>query len=90
MGQGLGNVHARRRFTGRARYYTAVGAATVLAVGVVVGTTVTGANAQPNTVNSVPSPAATPQASWHEVAPAATPIKHVVVIFDENESFDHY
>ena len=90
MGEGLGSVHARRRFTGRARYYTAVGAATVLAVGVVVGTTVTGANAQPNTVNSVPSPAATPEASWQEVAPTATPIKHVVVIFDENESFDHY
>jgi phospholipase C len=24
------------------------------------------------------------------VAPASTPIKHLVVIFDENESFDHY
>ena len=24
------------------------------------------------------------------LAPASTPIKHLVVIFDENESFDHY
>ena len=24
------------------------------------------------------------------LAPTSTPIKHVVVIFDENESFDHY
>jgi phospholipase C len=90
MGEGLGNVHARRRFTGRARYYTAAGAAAVLTAGVVVGTTVTGASAQANTVNSVPSPAASPKSSWQEIAPTATPIKHLVVIFDENESFDHY
>jgi phospholipase C len=90
MGEGLGNVHARRRFTGRARYYAAAGAAAVLVAGVAVGTTVTGANAQPNTVGSVPVPAATPKSSWQVVAPTATPIKHLVVIFDENESFDHY
>ena len=90
MGEGLGNVHARRRFTGRARFYAAAGAAAALTAGVVVGTTVTGANASPNTVNSVPSPAATPQAKYQVVAPTATPIKHLVVIFDENESFDHY
>jgi phospholipase C len=90
MGEGLGNVHARRRFTGRARYYTAAGASAVLIAGVVVGTTFTSASAQPNTVNSVPAPAATPQSKYQVVAPTATPIKHVVVIFDENESFDHY
>ncbi|MEU6341970.1 alkaline phosphatase family protein [Streptomyces sp. NPDC046977] len=33
--------------------------------------------------------AATP--NWHHPAPStATPIKHVVVLFDENVSFDHY
>jgi phospholipase C len=89
MGEGLGRVHGRRRLTGRARYYTAAGAAAVLTAGVVIGTT-TGASAEPNTVSSVPAPAATPESSWQVVAPAATPIKHVVVIFDENESFDHY
>ena len=26
----------------------------------------------------------------HDRAPTATPIKHVVVIFQENVSFDHY
>jgi phospholipase C len=90
MGEGLVDVHARRRFTGRTRYYTAVGAAAVITAGVVVGTTVPGANAQPNTVDSVSSPAATPQSKWVLDAPTATPIKHLVVIFDENESFDHY
>jgi len=89
MGEGLGDVHARKRLTGRRRYYTAAGAAVVLIAGVLVGTNVTGASAQPNTVGSVPSPAATPQSDWL-VASTKTPIKHVVVLFDENESFDHY
>ena len=28
--------------------------------------------------------------AYQVVAPARTPIKHLVVIFDENVSFDHY
>jgi phospholipase C len=55
-----------------------------------VATTVTGANAAPNTVASVPVPATSPASSWYYAPKTATPIKHVVVIFDENESFDHY
>lgn len=40
-------------------------------------------------------PAARVDDDWHKQDPAAkfptkTPIKHVVVIFDENNSFDHY
>ena len=90
MGEGPATVHSRRLSGKRARYYTAIGAAAVLGVGVAVGTTVTGASAAPNTVNSVPVPATSSPASWYFQAPTATPIKHVVVIFDENESFDHY
>ena len=87
MGEGLATVRARHR---KARYYAAIGAAAVIGAGVAIGTTVTGANAAPNTVGSVAVPKATPASSWTITPPAATPIKHVVVIFDENESFDHY
>ena len=34
--------------------------------------------------------AATVAGAYQVVAPTATPVKHVVVIFDENISFDHY
>lgn len=37
-----------------------------------------------------PSPSPTPTPSPEDAAETATPIKHLVVIFDENESFDHY
>ena len=50
----------------------------------------TGANAAPNTVDSVAVPQTSPASSWTVTPRTATPIKHVVVIFDENESFDHY
>jgi phospholipase C len=36
------------------------------------------------------SPTPTPTPSQEDSAETATPIKHLVVIFDENESFDHY
>jgi phospholipase C len=39
---------------------------------------------------SVAAFAATSHASPPAGAPTATPIKHVVVIFQENVSFDHY
>jgi len=90
MGVRPATVHSRRLSTKRVRYYAAIGAAAVLGIGVAVGTTVTGASAAPNTVDSVQSPATSSAASWSYVAPTSTPIKHLVVIFDENESFDHY
>jgi phospholipase C len=87
MGEGPLVVRVKHR---RARYYTAVAAAVVVGVGVAVGTTVTGASAAPNTVNSVSVPATSPASSWTVTPGTTTPIKHVVVIFDENISFDHY
>jgi phospholipase C len=87
MGEGPATVRVRHKKT---RYYAAIGAATVLAAGVAVGTTVAGANAAPNTAGAVAVPKTSPASSWTITSPTATPIKHVVVIFDENISFDHY
>ena len=87
MGEGPATVRVRHKKT---RYYAAIGAATVLAAGVAVGTTVAGANAAPDTAGAVAVPKTSPASSWTITSPTASPIKHVVVIFDENESFDHY
>ena len=85
MGEGPATVRVRHRKT---RYYAAITAAVVIGAGVAVGTTVAGANAAPRIGNS----AATSQAGSLTVLPGgtATPIKHLVVIFQENASFDHY
>ncbi len=90
MGDGPVSVHGKRRISGRVRYYTAVVAAAVVGTGIAVGVTVTGASAAPNTVDSVAVPAATSASHWVISPPTATLIKHVVVLFDENVSFDHY
>jgi len=39
---------------------------------------------------SAPDPAADDARHGHQHLPTATPIKHLVVIFQENVSFDHY
>jgi phospholipase C len=84
MGEGPATVRARYR---KARRYAAVAAATVLGVGVAVGATMTGANAAPRTgAGAVNSPAG----NLFFRPGTETPIKHLVVIFQENISFDHY
>ncbi len=83
MGEGPAMVRARNR---KARHYAAVAAATVMGAGLAVGATVTGASATPATASPVTSPAG----NWTFTPGTATPIKHLVVIFDENVSFDHY
>ncbi|WP_158904438.1 phospholipase C [Burkholderia sp. L27(2015)] len=40
--------------------------------------------------NNAPPAAATPTVSPQDALNTATPIKHVVVVYGENESFDHY
>src|ERR1700729_758187 len=90
MGEGPAMVRGKRRSKTRVRYYAAITAAVVVGTGAAVATTVTGANAAPNTVRSVPVPATSAASSWTWTPGTGTPIKHVVVIFDENESFDHY
>jgi phospholipase C len=90
MGEGPGTgMRARWRGHKRARLYMAIGTAGVLGTTAIVGMTVAHASTAESVADGVPVPAADPGA-YRIVAPAATPIKHVVVLFDENESFDHY
>ena len=87
---GTGNGPGRRRWM---RRYTAILAAGVLAGGAAVGATVASASTSQtgaDTANSAAAPATAPASYYKVVAPARSPIKHLVVLFDENESFDHY
>ena len=79
-----GPARTKRTPTSRLRYYAAIAAVVVAGVGVTVGATVSGASAAP-----APA-AATNSVRTVTFAPTGTPIKHLVVIFDENVSFDHY
>jgi phospholipase C len=68
-------------------------AAGVLAGGAAVGATVASASTTQvgaDTANSAATPATAPASTYRVVAPTRTPIKHLVVLFGENESFDHY
>ena len=80
MGEGPATVRARYR---KSRRYAAAAAATVLGAGLAVGATTTGATAAPHA-------GAGSAGSWFSGARTATPIKHLVVIYQENVSFDHY
>src|SRR3984957_1198538 len=88
-GPGIGSVK-RRRDHRRVRIYTTIAAAAVLGTSAVVGVTVASASTSGFTPGSVPVPATAAASSYRLLAPTSTPIKHVVVLFDENESFDHY
>src|SRR4029077_14451537 len=97
MGEGPATFRARYR---KSRRYAAVAAATVLGAGLAVGTTMTGAHAAPHArAGPAGGPAlwggalhagAGAAGGWSSGARTATPIKHIVVIFQENISFDHY
>ena len=87
MGEGPVKVRNRRS---RVRQYTAIAAAAVIGTGLAVGATVTSASASPTTASSVAGPATGSTSSWYYPGGTATPIKHLVVIFQENISFDHY
>jgi phospholipase C len=86
---GIGSVGGRFRRR-RVRIYTAIAAAGVLGTSAVVGVTVASASTSGFTPGSVPVPARAPASAYRLVGSTSTPIKHVVVLFDENESFDHY
>ena len=85
MGEGTATAGARKRPKSRLRYYAAIAAAAVTGAGMAVGVTVAGASAATTTASPV-----TASGSLYIAPRTATPIKHVVVIFDENVSFDHY
>ncbi|MBV9792431.1 MAG: alkaline phosphatase family protein [Actinobacteria bacterium] len=76
----------RRRF--RFRPILTVATATVLGAGAAVGATV--ASASTGHADAAPAPAKASASAYRVIAPTSSPIKHVVVLFDENESFDHY
>ena len=83
MSEGPATVRARHR---KARRYAAIAAATVMSAGLAVGATVTSANAAPKATSDNSQ-----AGSWtFRPGGTATPIKHLVVIFQENISFDHY
>src|ERR1700730_10143547 len=83
---GVGPI-ARSRFK-RLRPYIATAAVVALGAGAAVAATATSATAQSGFKGYHAS--ATVSASVYRGYKTATPIKHVVVIFDENVSFDHY
>ena len=90
MGESPVQRRGRHRLSRRARYFTAAGVAIVLGSGAAAGAALTGGSAQASGLNAIPATASAPPSTWVLTSHTTTPIKHVVVIFDENESFDHY
>jgi phospholipase C len=75
----------------RKRLYTmiAAGAAVALGAGLAIGATAASASNAPQYAG-YHTPALVPASYYRDTNNTATPIKHLVVIFDENVSFDHY
>ncbi len=75
----------------RKRLYTmiAAGAAVALGAGLAIGATAASASNAPKFAG-YHTPALVPASYYRDTNDTATPIKHLVVIFDENISFDHY
>jgi phospholipase C len=73
----------------RLRPYIAVGAAVALAAGAAAVATAANASTTSKTTFAGYHPPALASAALYRNK-SATPIKHLVVIFDENVSFDHY
>ena len=93
MGEGPATWSRVKRF----RTYIAVGATVILGAGAAIGATAaSAAPASPTLAAKLAAefpgyhiPAKVSKALYDH-GTTATPIKHLVVIFDENESFDHY
>ena len=92
MGEGpVNGTGAGRRWRRWYRPPVAVLAAGVLAAAGAAGATAASAStSSASTTGLAASAAAGPAQAYRVVAPTATPIKHLVVIFQENVSFDHY
>jgi phospholipase C len=87
--EGSSKVQGRRR---RARPYVVLTAAVgAVALAGAFGTAALGsASTVRDTADAAAVPATAPAGFYRVQAPTTTPIKHLVVLFDENESFDHY
>ena len=94
MGERPNNRSRTRRF----RPVIVAGTAVVLAAGAAIGATAAhAASGTPSQAGKLASdfpgykvPATAPKTLYAGSANSKTPIKHLVVIFGENESFDHY
>ncbi|HEY7323196.1 MAG TPA: alkaline phosphatase family protein, partial [Streptosporangiaceae bacterium] len=84
MGERLAKAWSNQKL----RPYLAGAAALALAAGGAIGATAASADSGSG-LTGYTTPA-TASASDYVIAHTATPIKHVVVIFDENITFDHY
>jgi len=73
----------------RLRLTIAVAASFALAAGVAIGATAASASSTPKFAG-YHTPALVSAGYYRDTNRTATPIKHLVVIFDENVSFDHY
>ncbi|MGA8458656.1 MAG: alkaline phosphatase family protein [Streptosporangiaceae bacterium] len=73
----------------RLRLTIAVAASFALAAAVAIGATAASASSTPKFAG-YHTPAPVSASYYRDTNRTATPIKHLVVIFDENESFDHY
>jgi phospholipase C len=85
MGEGP-TIGSRRK---RLRPMIAVAAAVALSAGVAIGATAASASSTPRFAG-YHTPALVSASYYRDTNRTATPIKHLVVIFDENNSFDHY
>jgi phospholipase C len=80
----------------RPRTFVAIGAALILSAGIGISATAIGASASQTLASRLAAEfpgyhiPATVSKTLYDHTRTATPIKHLVVIFDENESFDHY
>jgi phospholipase C len=91
MGEGPSNGPVGdRRKRRRLRPYVTVLAVGALGASAAVGATVASASTSARAADSAAAPATAPASEYRVVAPTSTPIKHVVVLFGENVSFDHY
>jgi phospholipase C len=86
----MGGPARDRRSRWRYRRYVVVGAVAAVGAAVSVSGVSLASTQAGHTANSVAVPATAAAGQYRVVAPTATPIKHVVVLFDENVSFDHY
>src|SRR6202035_2952553 len=80
---------ARSRFK-RLRPYIATAAVVALGAGAAIGASAASASTAKSSAFSGYHVPATVSTALYRSSKTTTPIKHVVVIFDENVSFDHY
>jgi len=75
----------------RLRPWMAAGAAVALSAGAAIGASAASASTSASPAFAgYHAPSLAPAALYRDTSNTATPIKHLVVIFDENVSFDHY